>query len=122
MLVNQLNILETMTPLGFLDFRDHLFPASGFQSLQFRLLEIKLGLSSTKRINYGHRHFCTYLNDAHGEEARGVEAEGRSMLQMVDTWLARTPFLAIGDFNFWEHYQVRGPRSEAFIYRRIEIG
>ena len=40
----QVLILETMTPLDFMDFRDYLSSASGFQSLQFRLLENKLGL------------------------------------------------------------------------------
>ena len=38
LLVSQLGIMETMTPLDFLDFRHHLFPASGFQSYQFRAL------------------------------------------------------------------------------------
>jgi tryptophan 2,3-dioxygenase len=33
LLVEQFTILETMTPLGFLEFRDYLFPASGFQSV-----------------------------------------------------------------------------------------
>ena len=33
-----------MTPLDFMEFRDHLSPASGFQSYQFRLLENKIGL------------------------------------------------------------------------------
>src|SRR5215510_12581051 len=37
LLVHQLDVLETMTPLDFLDFRDLLTPASGFQSVQFRL-------------------------------------------------------------------------------------
>ena len=37
-------ILETMTPLSFMDFRGYLTAASGFQSLQFRLLESKLGV------------------------------------------------------------------------------
>ena len=49
-LLSQLTILETMTPSGFLTFRDTLFPASGFQSLQFRLIEIKMGLPSQRRI------------------------------------------------------------------------
>jgi hypothetical protein len=40
-LVQQLTVLETMTPLEFLDFRDVLFPASGFQSVQFRLVEVR---------------------------------------------------------------------------------
>jgi len=43
-LVNQIHILETMTPLGFLGFRDELNPASGFQSMQFREIELASGL------------------------------------------------------------------------------
>lgn len=42
-LVNQIDVLETMTPTEFAEFRDNLRPASGFQSLQFRELEFKLG-------------------------------------------------------------------------------
>jgi tryptophan 2,3-dioxygenase len=38
-LIQQLTVLETMTPNDFLTFRDHLMPASGFQSIQFRSLE-----------------------------------------------------------------------------------
>ena len=44
LLRDQVSILETMTPLDFLEFREYLTPSSGFQSLQFRLLENKLGL------------------------------------------------------------------------------
>ena len=43
-LVHQIDIMETMTPMDFLDFRDMLRPASGFQSWQFKQLEAKLGL------------------------------------------------------------------------------
>ena len=43
-IIQQLSVLETMTPLDFMDFRDLLVPASGSQSLQFRLIETKLGL------------------------------------------------------------------------------
>ena len=39
-----------MTPLDFMDFRDYLSSASGFQSLQFRLLENKLGLKVGLRL------------------------------------------------------------------------
>jgi tryptophan 2,3-dioxygenase len=38
-LLDQLDVLETMTPEGFLEFRDPLAPASGFQSRQFRQIE-----------------------------------------------------------------------------------
>ena len=43
-LVAQIDILETMTPLGFLSFRDRLEAGSGFQSFQFRELEFVLGV------------------------------------------------------------------------------
>jgi tryptophan 2,3-dioxygenase len=43
-LVQQIHILETMTPISFLAFRDELNPASGFQSMQFREIEISSGL------------------------------------------------------------------------------
>src|SRR5262245_64937498 len=52
LLIQQLEVLETMTPLDFLDFRDFLFPASGFQSAQFRLIEIRLGLARGMRSQY----------------------------------------------------------------------
>jgi tryptophan 2,3-dioxygenase len=43
-LVAQVDVLETMTPLEFLSFRDRLESGSGFQSFQFRALEFVLGL------------------------------------------------------------------------------
>ncbi len=45
-LVAQIDILETMTPQGFLSFRDRLEAGSGFQSFQFRELEFVLGVKS----------------------------------------------------------------------------
>src|SRR6476469_5643064 len=44
LLVNQIHILETMSPINFLAFRDQLNPASGFQSMQFREIEFSSGL------------------------------------------------------------------------------
>jgi tryptophan 2,3-dioxygenase len=49
-LVAQLDILETMTPLEFLSFRSRLEAASGFQSDQFRQIEFVLGVKSAKAI------------------------------------------------------------------------
>ena len=49
-MVAQLDILETMTPLEFLTFRERLEAASGFQSDQFRQLEFFLGLKSEAAI------------------------------------------------------------------------
>ena len=47
-LVAQLTVLETMTPMDFLSFRDHLMPASGFQSAQFREIEFVSGLKEPR--------------------------------------------------------------------------
>ena len=49
-LVEQVNVLETMTPNDFLTFRDHLMPASGFQSAQFRELEFVCGLKNPRQL------------------------------------------------------------------------
>jgi tryptophan 2,3-dioxygenase len=50
-LVAQLDILETMTPLEFQSFRERLDQASGFQSDQFRQLEFVLGRRSTAALD-----------------------------------------------------------------------
>jgi tryptophan 2,3-dioxygenase len=49
-LVAQLDILETMTPLEFLSFRERLAAASGFQSDQFRQIEFVLGVKSVRAL------------------------------------------------------------------------
>jgi tryptophan 2,3-dioxygenase len=51
-LVQQIDVLETMTPQDFLEFRQRLAPASGFQSVQFRELEF---LSGAKDPSYVQR-------------------------------------------------------------------
>ena len=50
-LVAQLDILETMTPLEFLSFRDRLESGSGFQSHQFRELEFALGWKEARALD-----------------------------------------------------------------------
>src|SRR4030095_11006380 len=52
LLNQQVSILDTMTPLDFLEFRNLLIPSSGFQSAQFRLIEATLGLAMDSR----HQH------------------------------------------------------------------
>jgi len=47
-LVSQIHLLETMAQIGFLEFRDKLNPASGFQSMQFRELEFLSGQKNDK--------------------------------------------------------------------------
>jgi tryptophan 2,3-dioxygenase len=51
LLVTQIHILETMSPINFLGFRDQLNPASGFQSMQFREIEFASGLKHESLLN-----------------------------------------------------------------------
>jgi tryptophan 2,3-dioxygenase len=51
LLVNQIHIIETMTPISFLAFRDELNPASGFQSMQFREIEFTSGVKDKSILN-----------------------------------------------------------------------
>lgn len=51
-MVSQIHILETMAPIGFLEFRDKLNPASGFQSMQFRELEFSSGSKDEKILDF----------------------------------------------------------------------
>lgn len=50
--VSQIHILETMAQIGFLEFRDKLNPASGFQSTQFRELEFVSGAKDEQILNF----------------------------------------------------------------------
>jgi len=54
LLIQQLTVLETMTPNDFLMFRDHLRPASGFQSAQFRAIEFRSGLKDAAHLPNFH--------------------------------------------------------------------
>lgn len=51
-LVSQIHLLETMAQIGFLEFRDKLNPASGFQSMQFRELEFASGLKDRNMLEH----------------------------------------------------------------------
>ena len=47
-LIQQIHVMETMSPAKFLEFRDFLKPASGLQSAQFRALEFMSGLKDAR--------------------------------------------------------------------------
>ncbi len=51
-MVSQIHILESMAQIGFLEFRDKLNPASGFQSMQFRELEFVSGVKDERILNF----------------------------------------------------------------------
>jgi len=104
LLIEQLRVIETMTPLDFLEFRDYLIPASGFQSFQFRLIENKLGLSDKKRILYNNADYLNALEQQHRKLI--IETvKNPSTFELVERWLERTPFLQYGNFDFWGQYK-----------------
>lgn len=98
-LVHQIDILETMTPMDFLDFRDMLRPASGFQSWQFKLLEAKLGLKFEYR--HGKEYYTSQLRQEHIDLIKQAESN-QSFLQLVNDWLERMPFF--DDKTLWENF------------------
>lgn len=103
LVVSQIDVLETMTPMDFLEFRDLLVPASGFQSEQFRLIETRLGLSRADRLKFDGADFDARLPD--DAKARVTLAEARPSLRAeIDAWLARTPFVEMGGFDFRKVY------------------
>jgi len=115
-LVHQIDILETMTPMDFLDFRDMLRPASGFQSWQFKELEAKLGLKFEAR--YGQEYYISKLRTEQIEIIRRAESE-RSLLELVNAWLERMPLAPSYDKeakgSFWDDYQDRYNNSLADV-------
>lgn len=104
LLIEHIRIMETMTPLDFLDFRSYLFPASGFQSFQFRKIENLLGLPEEERMTYAGHHYAAFFSDEEKEELKDI-TQNRNLFQAVQDWLERTPFVKFGDFQFLKHYK-----------------
>ncbi len=98
-LVQQIDIMETMTPMDFLDFRDMLRPASGFQSYQFKVLEAKLGLKFEHR--HGQNYYTSQLKEKDIAIIKDAES-GKSVIELINAWLERMPFITE---DFWKNYQ-----------------
>ena len=109
LLNQQVTILDTMTPLDFLEFRNLLTPSSGFQSRQFRLIEARLGLQIDKRhqkdyykrTNEGGFTQEDYTNITTTEEQK-------NLLKLVNDWLERMPFFTEA---YWKNYRSTAPAS-----------
>lgn len=103
LLNHQVSILDTMTPLDFLAFRNLLTPSSGFQSKQFRLIEARLGLEMNKR----HQHdYYKRVNEGgftpqDFNDINKTEQQ-ETLLQRINNWLERMPFF---EERFWAAYQ-----------------
>lgn len=100
LLVQQIDIIETMTPMDFLDFRDMLRPASGFQSWQFKLFEARLGLQFEAR--HGAHHYTSQLREEHIQIIKAAESKP-TLIKLINSWLERMPLYYPNDF--WENYR-----------------
>ncbi|NML19477.1 tryptophan 2,3-dioxygenase [Pseudoflavitalea sp. G-6-1-2] len=123
-LVQQIDIMETMTPMDFLDFRDMLRPASGFQSWQFKELEARLGLRYEHR--FGQQYYISQLRQEQIDIIKRAEAK-KSLLQLLNGWLERMPFFE--EESLWKNYHSLGaPAGDTGLhqfwadYRQIYSG
>lgn len=99
LMANQWTVLETLTPQGFLAFRDGLGSASGFESFQMREFEILLGLDNDDRIG-GMDPLSSFRRMAEGDErsatilARLENAMSQpSLYESMMNWVERTPIM-----------------------------
>jgi tryptophan 2,3-dioxygenase len=115
LLVQQVDILETMAPQEFNEFRDHLNPASGFQSIQFRELEFACGQRRTEVLKF------LELDDAQRArlEARATSA---SLYDRVKALLARRGFAVATAPELVESYrQIYSNEAAHYdLYRLLE--
>src|SRR4026208_2621842 len=103
-LINQqVGVLETMTALDFLEFRNVLLPASGFQSKQFRLIEAKMGLKMEQRYKKEYYRYTRRgsLSDVDLQEVDRAEKEP-TLKELLIRWLSRMPYL---EEQYWKEYR-----------------
>ena len=99
LMANQWAVLETLTPQGFLAFRDGLGTASGFESFQMREFETLLGLETEDRM-FGMDPIMTFrkLAERGGRDKEVLERiEARqgdvSLYESLMRWMERTPIM-----------------------------
>lgn len=104
LLAQQIHILETMTPISFLGFRDELNPASGFQSMQFREIEIASGVRDQHILS-------AFANDAFAFERLQARMNSLSLGDAFFTLLRGRGFDAPSDGAPDEASERRSPHS-----------
>lgn len=111
-LVKQIDILETMTPLDFLDFRDLLRPASGFQSIQFKELEARLGLKMEER--FGKQYYTSQLKPEDKTYVEEIE-QASTLIELINSWLERMPFF---ETEYWPNASTDPDRPYFWVEMR----
>ena len=110
-LVDQIHILETMTPISCLGFRDELNPASGFQSMQFREIEFASGVKDRSVLK-------SFLNDDFATRRLKERFASPSLGDAFFGFLQRRGFDAPGDditLSNEERRKSYGRRTQAIL-------
>jgi tryptophan 2,3-dioxygenase len=113
LLVDQIHILETMTPRDFCHFRQGLAPASGFQSIQFREVEFLSGVRDP--------HYLRYLAEGSDERAalqRRLDAP--SLRDILYGWLRQQGFAIAADPDADDTSLRSSAEALLPVYRDIE--
>eukprot|EP01127_Copromyxa_protea_P014091 TRINITY_DN3878_c0_g1_i3.p1 TRINITY_DN3878_c0_g1~~TRINITY_DN3878_c0_g1_i3.p1 ORF type:complete len:308 (+),score=64.88 TRINITY_DN3878_c0_g1_i3:28-951(+) len=92
-------VMETLAPQDFLEFRSGLGTASGFQSFQMREMETLLGLDEAQRMQHGHRDPVKILTEFSDKDPASLyiterlqkAKEAGSLRDALHNWLYRTP-------------------------------
>lgn len=97
---NHFALMETMTTRDYLAFRDKLSPASGFQSVQMREMEVLMGLESSRRVALGYEgSYRDALKGPGGSPTWSTKRLDRRLEDLptlkdaIDEWLHRTPIM-----------------------------
>jgi len=103
LMTHHLELIETMTPRDYLEFRDKLFPANGGQSVQFREVEVLFGIEESERMPFlaegSYRDVLREPDGSEGWAAKRMHArllDTPSLKEAVEEWLFRTPINGSG--------------------------
>lgn len=117
LVVQHFEIMETMAPLLFLEFRCHLGDASGFQSEQFRMIEIKFGLADKFRKEYGN---CKYIESMKNEDTierlKKATKDDKTLLSSVENWLKS---VAEKKHSWWEDYKASVKEKDQETFGKV---
>jgi len=96
--VQHWEVVESLTTRDYLDFREKLFPASGFQSAQLREIEILMGLTDEERVGLGaDGGYLRALREGQSKTSPALarvearRADLPTLRDALDAWLHRTP-------------------------------
>lgn len=100
-------VMETLTPQDFMNFRDKLTPASGFQSFQMREIELLLGVEWSTRVKYGNVDPLDHIRKLAVDSPAGELAlhrletvlKEKTLKDAIHEWLYRTPIFASKPHN-----------------------